>query len=151
MLHCLSSGLGRGYKGVRSPRNILNLHPSSSILILVQKNLSSIFTNMRCSPIYMNLLVTSVLASPALVAVPDSAHNEAMSARNIAETDLIAETIIFGVESAKCKILKCAKIIATGACIIGALPDIDSTLACVSGNSEAVSSPFFALYRAEPL
>ncbi|KAF1917551.1 hypothetical protein BDU57DRAFT_546802 [Ampelomyces quisqualis] len=96
---------------------------------------------MRCSPIYMNLLVTSVLASPALVAVPDSAHNEAMSARNIAETDLIAETIIFGVESAKCKILKCAKIIATGACIIGALPDIDSTLACVSDDKVGCDSP----------
>ena len=98
---------------------------------------------MRFSPIYLTLLVTSVLASPAPapVAEPVPAPNTQMSVRNVAETDLIAETIIFGVESAKCKILKCAKVIATGACIIGALPDLDSTLACVSGNSEAVSIP----------
>lgn len=104
----------------------------------------------------MTLLVTSVMASPA--AVSDPAPGMQTSVRSVAETDLIAETIIFGVESAKCKIRKCAKIVvslkmnetnrgpsltplkATAACILGTLADLESTLACVIWNSEAVST-----------
>jgi hypothetical protein len=82
----------------------------------------------------MALLASLTIASPAPAPAP-----AAVSARNVAETDLIAETIVFSVESAKCKLLKCATVIATGACILSALPDLESTLACVGGNAEDVS------------
>jgi hypothetical protein len=98
---------------------------------------------MRFSPMYMAFLVSATFASPAPapIAAPVAAPIPApMCARNVAETDLIAETIIFSVESAKCKILKCATIIATGACILGALPDLEATLACVSGDAADVST-----------
>lgn len=94
---------------------------------------------MRFSVIHLTALISLTQASPAPVPVPIAAPVPApMCARNVAETDLIAETIIYNVESAKCKILKCAAVISTVACITGALPDIDSTLACVSGKPDKV-------------
>jgi hypothetical protein len=105
-------------------------------------NKSPKFHNMRFSAIHLTAVISLTQASPAPVAVPIAAPVPAlMCARSVAETDLIAETIIYGVESAKCKILKCASVIATVACITGALPDIDSTLACVSGKADKVRRP----------
>jgi hypothetical protein len=111
---------------------------------------------MRFSPIYLTFSVTAALASPAPAAVPApiadpdpvSALNAPMSARNVVETDLIADAIVFGVESAKCKLLQCAKVIATAACILGALPDVTATLACVSGNAEKVCRTSLSLAAA---
>jgi hypothetical protein len=100
---------------------------------------------MRFSLIYLTMLVTAALASPApapmAVAGPVPAPNAAMCARNVAETDLIADAIVFGVESAKCRILHlpCARVVASIFCIAGALPDVTATLACVGGNHKTVS------------
>jgi hypothetical protein len=102
---------------------------------------------MRFSPIYMTFLVTVALASPAPAAAPAPiavscaapAPNAPICARNVIESDIIADAIVFGVESAKCKILQCAKVVVTASCILDALPDLTSTLACVSGNVEKVS------------
>lgn len=91
---------------------------------------------MRFSAVLFASLAAMAMASSA----PNPASNAGICARNTAETDLIAESIIFGVESAKCKILKCAKIVATGACILSSLPDVTTTLACVGGNAEEVRS-----------
>jgi hypothetical protein len=110
---------------------------------------------MRFSPIYLTLLVTTALASPApaaapapiAVPVPAPAPNALMCARDVAETDFIADAIVFGVESATCKLLECAKVVATAACIVGALPDLTATLACVSGNAEKVYRTLFFLAR----
>lgn len=97
---------------------------------------------MRFTSIHMSVLLGLTGASPAPVAMPIAAPvpapKAAMCARNVAETSLIADTIIYGVESVKCKILKCAAVIATVVCIRGALPDVDSTLACVSGKADKV-------------
>jgi hypothetical protein len=103
-------------------------------------------SNMRFSPISLTFLVTIALASPAPAAAPAPiavsyaapVPNAPMCARNVAETDIIANTIVFGVESAKCKILQCAKIVATASCILDTLPDLTLTLACVSGNAQKV-------------
>jgi hypothetical protein len=96
---------------------------------------------MRFSPIYMTFLVAVALASPAPMSVSYAAPapNAPICARSVVETDIIADAIVFGVESAKCKILQCAKVVATASCILDALPDLTSTLACVSGSAEKVS------------
>lgn len=95
---------------------------------------------MQFSVIYLTFLASLTQATPAPVALPIAAPVPApMCARNVAETDLIAETIIYSVESAKCNLIKCATVVATGACILSALPDIESTLACISNKADKVS------------
>jgi hypothetical protein len=102
---------------------------------------------MRFSPIYMTFLATVALASPAPAAAPAPiavsyaapAPNAPTCPRNVIESDIIADVIVFGVESAKCKILQCAKVVVTASCILDALPDLTSTLAYVSGNAEKMS------------
>jgi hypothetical protein len=79
------------------------------------------------------------IMAAAVLANPTTAPNSDIYARDTAEVDLIADSIVFGVESAKCKILKCARVVATGASILTSLPDVTKTLACVKGNSEQVS------------
>ena len=87
---------------------------------------------MHHSTLLLALFATHALSSPALGA--------STSARDVSEIDLVADSIVFGVESAKCRILKCAKVIATAGCILKNLPDVSDTLECVSGNAEAVST-----------
>ncbi|KAH7408823.1 hypothetical protein DE146DRAFT_752930 [Phaeosphaeria sp. MPI-PUGE-AT-0046c] len=92
---------------------------------------------MHFTPIFLPLLVSLAQGTPAPIVPPFPAP---ICARNVADTDLIAESIVYSVESAKCKILKCAAVIATAACILGAIPDIDTTLACVKGKADKLCS-----------
>jgi hypothetical protein len=85
---------------------------------------------MRFSAIVLTSLATMAFATPA------PSYNAPVCARDVAETDLIAQSIQFAVESADCTIFSCAKVIATGACILKSIPDLKKTLACVKGKKE---------------
>jgi hypothetical protein len=88
---------------------------------------------MRFSAIILTSLATMAFATPA------PAPNAPVCARDVAETDLIAQSIQFAVESADCSIISCVKVIAAGACILKSIPDLKKTLDCVKGKKDKVS------------
>jgi hypothetical protein len=103
----------------------------NSSYLQTNKN-STVNTRIHHSTVLLALVATHALPSPALGAL--------ISARDTSETDLVAESIVFGVQCEKCRIPKCAKVIATAGCTFKSLPDVSETLECVSGNAEAVST-----------
>jgi hypothetical protein len=115
--------------------------PHHSVVSLNTPGLITI-AKMRFTIPLLAIVAATVLANPA------PTPNASIHTRDNAEVDLIADFIIFGVESAKCRIFKCAKLVATGACILTSLPDITQTLAYVKGNVKRISLQFsIKIYR----
>jgi hypothetical protein len=87
--------------------------------------------------LFSTILLTS-LATMAC-AIPAPAPNAPVCARDVAETDLIAQSIQFAVDSADCSFFGCISVIGAAVCIKKSLPDVVKTLACVKGKKEKVS------------